>query len=50
MAPRFKLEGQPFQILALLLSGPGECDKRGIGTRLWAPGTSLTSNNSITRQ
>jgi len=45
---RIKLEGQPFQILALLLGRPGELVTREeLEQKLWAPGTFVDFEHSI---
>ncbi len=45
---RIKLEGQPFQILALLLERPGELVTREqLEQELWAPGTFVDFEHSI---
>ena len=45
---KIKLEGQPFQILALLLERPGELVTREeLEQRLWAPGTFVDFEHSI---
>ena len=45
---RIKLEGQPYQILALLLERPGELVTREeLEQRLWAPGTFVDFEHSI---
>jgi TolB-like protein/DNA-binding winged helix-turn-helix (wHTH) protein len=45
---KIKLEGQPFQILALLLDRPGELVTREeLEQKLWAPGTFVDFEHSI---
>jgi len=45
---RIKLEGQPFQILVLLLEQPGKLVTREeLGQKLWAPGTFVDFEHSI---
>ncbi len=45
---KIKLEGQPYQILALLLERPGELVTREeLGQKLWAPGTFVDFEHSI---
>jgi TolB-like protein/DNA-binding winged helix-turn-helix (wHTH) protein/tetratricopeptide (TPR) repeat protein len=45
---KIKLEGQPFQILALLLEQPGELVTREeLEQKLWAPGTFVDFEHSI---
>jgi cholera toxin transcriptional activator len=45
---KMKLEGQPFQILALLLERPGDLVTREeLEQKLWAPGTFVDFEHSI---